>query len=180
MRFLNNTEVTTEEFITVGQLGRPRGTDGEIYVTPLTDFPERFENIDEIYVSSGDSWSKMKVVSTKMISGRPVLHFENINSPEEAARLTNRYLSVPKSEIMTPPQNSFYIFDLVGCEVFDESTNKKIGVISDVEEFPANDVYTIKTDDGKIFSLAAVKMYVKKVEIENKKVIINSTGLIEA
>ena len=169
----------TEEFITVGQLGRPRGTDGEIYVTPLTDFPERFENMTEIYISSGDSWSKMNLVSSKIISGRPVLKFENINSPEEAARLTNRYLSVPKSEIVTPPKDSFYIFDVVGCQAFDAETKNRIGEIVDVEEYPASDCYIIETDDGKRYTIAAVKKFVKKVDIRSKRVEIDSSGLIE-
>ena len=179
MRSLNNTAVSTEEFITVGQLGRPRGTEGEIIVTPLTDFPERFENMTEIYVSSGDSWTKMKVLESKMISGRPVIRLENVNNPEEAARYTNRYLSVPKDQIMKPPENSYYIFDLVGCEVFDESTNNRIGKISVVEEYPANDAYVIVTDDGQRMTLAAVNSFVKKVDIENRKVIIDPAGLIE-
>jgi len=163
----------------VGQLGRPRGTDGEIYVTPLTDFPERFENMTEIYISSGDSWDKMRIASSKMVSGRPVLRFENINSPEDAARLTNRYLSVPKNKTITPPKDSFFIFDVVGCEVFDAETKHRIGEIIDVEEYPANDAYIIKTDYGKRYALAAVKKFVKKVDIRAKRVEIDSSGLIE-
>ncbi len=176
---MNNSPVTTEEFITVGQLGRPRGTDGEIYVTPLTDFPERFENLTEIFISSGDSWRKMKIASSKMISGRPVIRFENINSPEDAARLTNRYLSVPKNEIVTPPKDSYYIFDVVGCEVWDADTKKRIGEIVDVEEYPANDAYVIKADNGKRYTIAAVKRFVNKVDIKNRRVEIDPSGLIE-
>ncbi|MGH8015361.1 MAG: ribosome maturation factor RimM, partial [Candidatus Zixiibacteriota bacterium] len=179
LRFLNNPVVPTEEFITVGQLARPRGTEGEMYVTPLTDFPGRFENMTEIFVSAGDSWQKMKILSSKMISGRPVIRLENVKSPEEAARFTKRYLAVPKSQIMTPPANSYYIFDLVGCEVFDEKSNRKIGAILEVEEYPANDVYVIKTDDNKRLTLAAVKAFVKKVDVENRKIVIDSTGLME-
>ncbi len=167
------------EFITVGQLGRPRGTDGEIYVTPLTDFPERFEKMAEIYISSGDSWSKMKLVSVKMMSGRPVLKFDDINSPEDAARLTNRYLAVPKDDIMTPPKDSYYIFDVLGCEVFDADTKNKIGEIVDVEEYPANDCYIIKTDDGKRFTIAAVKRFINKVDVNAKRVEIDAAGLVE-
>jgi len=176
---LNSPTVTTEEFITVGQLGRPRGTAGEIYVTPLTDFPERFLNMQEIFVSSGESWSKMRIESSKIASGRPVLKFSGISNPEEASRLTSRYLAVPKSEIVKPPENSFYIFDLVGCEVYDRETDRRVGVILDVEEYPANDVYVIKTDEGKILNLAAVRQFVKSVDIENKKVVNDSSGLIE-
>lgn len=163
----------------MGQLGRPRGTVGEIYVTPLTDFPQRFENMKEIYVSSGDSFSKMKIETSTFISGRPVLKFTGINTPEDASRLTNRYLAVLRNEVVKPPENSFYIFDLVGSEVFDEKSGQKVGTISDVEEYPANDVYVIANSEGKKSYLAAVKQFVKSVDIENKKVVIDSSGLIE-
>lgn len=176
---MNSAPVTKEKFITIGQLGRPRGTDGGIYVTPLTDFPARFENMNEIYVSSGESWSKMKITSSTAVSGRPVLKFANVDSPEDAARLTNRYLAVPRNEVVKLPENSFYIFDLVGCAVYDEVTDRKIGTILDVEEYPANDVYVVKTDDGQKLNLAAVKKYVRSVDIDKKKVVIDSSGLIE-
>ncbi|MEE8150006.1 MAG: ribosome maturation factor RimM, partial [candidate division Zixibacteria bacterium] len=109
-----------EEFVTVGRLGRPWGVKGEIFVTPLTDFPERFVNIEEIFVSSKNDWEKKKVVSSKFISGRPVLLFENINSPEQASRLTNRYLAIPKNMVRQLPEGSNYIYDLIDCQVIDE------------------------------------------------------------
>ncbi|HEX2897478.1 MAG TPA: ribosome maturation factor RimM, partial [candidate division Zixibacteria bacterium] len=102
-----------------------------------------------------------------------------INTPEDASRLTNRYLAVLRNDVVKPPENSFYIFDLVGSEVFDEKTGQKVGTISDVEEYPANDVYVITTEEGKKLNLAAVKQFVKSVDIENKKVVIDSSGLIE-
>lgn len=171
--------MSEEEMITVGQLGRPRGVNGEIYVTPLTDFPERFEKVDEIFVSEGGSWNKMKVVSSRFVSGRPVLLFENCQNPEDAARLTNHYLGVPKSQAIQPPKDSFYVFDLVGCEVYDEKENDKLGTIIDVEEYPANDAYIIRTADGKRASVAAVKKFVKSVDVKNRKVTIDPSGLIE-
>ena len=168
-----------EEFVTVGRLGRPRGINGEIFVTPLTDFPERFENIKEIFVSSKNDWEKKKVVSSKIISGRPVLLFEDINSPEQASRLTNRYLAIPKSMVMELPEGSNYIFDLIGCDVIDEKTGETIGRITEVELFPANDVYLIKTNDGKIKSLPVIERYVKNVNANSKKVFVDPSGMIE-
>ena len=171
--------MSTAEFITIGQIGRPRGLKGEVFVTPLTDFPERFENINEIFVSEGGSWSKMKVESSRFVSGRPVLLFENHKSSEDAARLTNRYLGVPISQVMKLPQDSFYIFDLIGCEVYDDKDNKKVGSIIDVEEYPANDAYIIRTVEGKTVSIAAVKRFVKQVDMANRKVTIDLLGIIE-
>ena len=165
--------------MTVGRLGRPRGLSGEIFVTPLTDFPERFVNIEEIFVSSKNDWEKKKVVSSKFVSGRPVLLFENINSPEQAARLTNRYLAVPKSMVMELPEGSNYIYDLIGCEVINEKTGEAIGRITEVELFPANDVYTIETNNGNIKSLPAIDRYVKKVDTDSRKVFVDPSGMIE-
>lgn len=168
-----------EEFVTVGRLGRPWGVKGEIFVTPLTDFPERFDNIEEIFVSSKNDWEKKKVVSSKFISGRPVLLFENINSPEQASRLTNRYLAIPKNMVRQLPEGSNYIYDLIGCQVIDEKTGEAIGKITEVELFPANDVYMIETNDGKIKSLPVIERYVKKVDADSKKVFVDPSGLIE-
>ncbi len=148
-------------------------------MTPLTDFPERFDNIEEIFVSSKNDWEKKKVVSSKFISGRPVLLFENINSPENAARLTNRYLAIPKSMVRELPEGSNYIYDLIGCQVIDEKTGEAIGKITDVELFPANDVYMIETNDGKIKSLPVIERYVKKVDADSKKVFVDPSGMIE-
>ncbi len=168
-----------EEFVTVGRLGRPWGVKGEIFVTPLTDFPERFVNIEEIFVSSKNDWEKKKVVSSKFISGRPVLLFENINSPEQASRLTNRYLAIPKNMVRQLPEGSNYIYDLIDCQVIDEKTGEAIGKITEVELFPANDVYMIETNDGKIKSLPVIERYVKKVDADSKKVFVDPSGLIE-
>ena len=168
-----------EEFVTVGRLGRPWGVKGEIFVTPLTDFPERFDNIEEIFVSSKNDWEKKKVVSSKFISGRPVLLFENINSPEQASRLTNRYLAIPKSMVRELPEGSNYIYDLIGCQVIDDKTGEAIGKITEVELFPANDVYMIETNDGKIKSLPVIERYVKKVDADSKKVFVDPSGMIE-
>lgn len=168
-----------EEFVTVGRLGRPRGLNGEIFVTPLTDFPERFENIEEIYVSSHDDWEKMNVVSGRIVSGRPVLLFEDINNPEQASRLTNRFLAIAKKMLMELPKGTNYVFDLIGCEVIDEKTGDSIGKITDVELFPANDAYQIETKDGKIKSLPVIERYVKNVDVDARKVFIDPAGLIE-
>ena len=168
-----------QEFVTVGRLGRPRGLSGEIFVTPLTDFPERFVNIKEIFVSRKNDWEKKKVVSSKFVSGRPVLLFENINSPEQASRLTNRFLAIPKNMVMELPEGSNYIYDLIGCQVIDEKTGEAIGQITDVELFPANDVYMIETNDGRMKSLPVIERYVKKVDADAKKVFIDPSGMIE-
>ena len=165
------------EYITVGKLGRTRGLHGEIFVTPSTDFPDRFLGLKSIYVKGREGWENFKIVSTRIISGRPVLKFKDVNTPEDAARLTNRTLAVLKSEVFELPADRFYIFDLVGSIVYDHDSEELIGEITDVIQYPANDVYQITRPDKSLVFCPAVKQFVSRVDIENKKIFVDKNGL---
>ena len=169
----------SDNLITVGKLGRTRGVEGEIYITPFTDFPDRFLELNEIFVKSQREWEKMKLVSSRLIDDRPVIKFENINNPEQAARLTNRIIAVPKDQLVELPDDMFYIFELVGCQIFSDTDNSLLGEIVDVEQYPANDVYLIKTVEDKTIRFPAVKQFVKSVDIDNKKVVVDPAGFID-
>ncbi|MEA1981046.1 MAG: ribosome maturation factor RimM [candidate division Zixibacteria bacterium] len=167
----------TGDVITVGKIGRPRGLNGELYISPNTDFLERFENLTEILINENQGWEIIKVISSKIINGRPVLKFNRVDNPEEAARLTNKLIGVPKEQVFDLPDDTFYLFDLVGCEVYDFVSKKKYGEIIEVEQYPANDIYQVKNLEGKIILVPAVKKYIKEVDINDKKIVIDLTGL---
>ena len=171
--------MSSEDIVTVGRLGRTRGLAGEIYVTVATDFPQRFSDLEQILVKGKDGWDSMKIVSVKYIADRPVLKLENINSPEQAARLTNRELGVPRSQVVDLPEDTFYVFDLVGCDVFEESNDKPLGEVVDVERYPAADVYVVKLTGGEMLRVPAVKQYVKEVDVSGKRIVVDATGLLD-
>lgn len=168
-----------EIFVTVGRLGRSRGVRGELYVIPDTDFPQRFLSMRELHLRTKDGWEKIKIDSTRMVSGRPVIKLEGVDTPEDAARYTNREIGVPQVEVVKLPEGSFWIHDLVGCEVIDESTGSVMGEVTAVETYPANDVYMIRTIEGDELSIAAVEKFVKRVDISKKKVVVDTTGLVK-
>lgn len=171
--------MTFDDIVTVGRLGRPRGVRGEMFVTPETDFPERFEDIKEILVRTKDDWKMYKVEWSKMISNRPVIKFEAIATPEEAGRLTNRHLGVPKKDLVSLPEDTYFLFDLVGCKVFDEKSGDSLGLLVDVECYPGNDVYVIESESGKQMRIPAVKEFVKDVAVDQKKIVLDASKFLE-
>lgn len=169
----------SDNFVTVGRLGRTRGVKGELYVVPETDFPERFLDMDEIFIQHKDGWQKTRLESTCLVSGRPVIKLEGIDTPEDAARLTNREVGVPEDQIERLPEGSFWIHDLIGCEVVEENSEVCLGEITGVERYPASDVYLIRTPDGKEVMIAAVGRFVKSVDVQARKVTIDKAGIVE-
>lgn len=167
-----------DEFVIVGKLGRPRGLDGEIYITPITDFPDRFLGLKQVFVREADEWRLMDLVSVEIISKRPVVKFDSIDTPEEAGRLTNRELAVKRAQVVDLPGDTYYIFDLIGCQVTENNSGAHIGAIIEVEQYPANDVYVIADAEGSISRLPVVKKFVIEVNIEKKRVTIDPSGLI--
>lgn len=166
-------------FIILGKLGRTRGVEGEIYITPDTDFPQRFVDLTEIYVKSRSGWQKRPLVSAKLISGRPVLKFEGVNSREDASRMTNLTLGVPIDEAVELPDDTFYIFDLIGCKVFAEDDDRLLGEVIDVEQYPANDIYTIELVTGGKVLVPAAKRYVKKIDISKRRITVAHVDQLE-
>jgi 16S rRNA processing protein RimM len=167
------------EYITVGRLGKTRGVHGELYVTPLTDFPDRFLGLEELWVDNRGTWEKLRLDSSRMISGRPVIRFSQIDTPEAASLLTNRHVAVTREQLVALPEGSYYIFDLVGCQVFADGTEKLLGEVIDVRQYPANDAYLIRRPDGTDVLFPAVRQFVKMIDVAAKKIVVDPAGLFD-
>ena len=150
-----------------------------MYITPLTDFPERFCGMDAIHVKSRDGWEKMKIVSSVLIGGRPVVRFDGVGSPEEAARMTNREVAVPKDQLVTLPEGEFFVFDLIGCDVFEQTSGLQIGKVIDVEKYPANDVYVVQTAEDKQLQVPVVGEFVKDIDVIAIRIVVDTSKLAD-
>lgn len=168
------------EYITVGRFGRPRGVTGDIYITPDTDFPDRFLDLYEVFIEERGKKKSLIIESADLIGGRPVVKVEGIESKEEAATLTNRDIFVPGEAAIELPEGSYYQFDLVGSTV-KNADGEEIGVLEEILFYPANDIYRINTKDFGEILLPVVDKFIKGVDIEKKEIIIEPPdGLIES
>ena len=171
--------VTSKEHIIIGRLGKPFGLEGGLYVTPATDYPERFESMTEVYVQNRSGWHTLRITESRFVGNRPVLVFEKITTPEAASQYTNCDLAVLRSETVTLPEDTYYIFDLIGCKAFSQSTGRQMGEVVDVQQYPANDVYIIRTVNDREVLYPVVKDFVKEVDIENRKIILETNGFLD-
>ncbi|HEX5708035.1 MAG TPA: ribosome maturation factor RimM [Pyrinomonadaceae bacterium] len=106
------------ELVAVARIVKTRGIRGEVAADLLTDFPERFEWLEElIAVRPTGARERLAVESHWLHGTRVVLKFENYDSPESAQSLVGCELAVPESEAVELEEGEFYEWQLVGCRV---------------------------------------------------------------
>lgn len=164
--------------ITIGKITRTRGLKGEVVISPLTDDPERFFLLKEVWISGKEGSKIFQIEKVKKLNEKIFLKFQGIDSPEAAMPLVNSFLEIQKESLPPLPQNRYYVFDIIGLEVL-TTQGKKIGVIKDVISLPANDVYTVSSGT-KEYDIPATKEVVKKIDLHKKIMIIEPLeGLLE-
>lgn len=154
-----------EQFITIGQIINTHGLKGELKVFPLTDDIRRFRKLKSVYIDG----NLMQIVWCKLQADRVILKIENIDTIEEAMKYRSKYLEISREDAVPLKEGSFFITDLIGSSVFDETGNL-LGTIYDVIQTGSNDVYWIK--QPKELLIPALKEIVMSIDAENKKVII--------
>ena len=96
---------------------RVRGIRGEVVAELLTDFPERFEWLEELIavVPATGERRRLALESHWFQGGRVVLKFEGFDTPEAARELVGFELAVPESEAVELEEGEFYDWQLEGC-----------------------------------------------------------------
>jgi 16S rRNA processing protein RimM len=125
--------VTPDDWVTVGRVGRPHGLDGAFVVEHASAAPERLAEGAVVYVAG----KQARIVESKRAGGRPVIRLD-----QRAARGAD--ISVPRSELPLPDEDSYYVFQLVGLTV-EEDGGRRLGRVEDVEPGVANDVLVLDT-----------------------------------
>jgi 16S rRNA processing protein RimM len=117
----------TPRWVLVAHILRPRGNKGEAAAELLTDFPERLTQLREVFLGCGDSEPRRHVVKSCWLSqnhrGQAVFHFEGINSISDAEKLRGLDVLLPFEQRVTLPAGQYFISDLIGCSVFENSTS---------------------------------------------------------
>src|SRR5215210_6771334 len=111
-------DLNSVELISVARVAKPRGLKGEVACDLLTDFPERFEWVDElIAVFPGGRRERLALEGHWLHGGRVILKLEGFDTPEAAAALAGCELAVPESEAVELEEGEFYDWQLAGCRV---------------------------------------------------------------
>ena len=152
----------SNERIVIGRVGAAHGIRGELRVIPLTDFPERFTALREVMV--GDEL--LHIESVKPQGKNFLMRFREYAVREDAQKLTGRLLTVARAEAAPLDEGEYYVFDIVGLTVYDEEDNE-LGTVENVLRTGSNDVYAVRSEDGREILIPALRKVVRTIDVPN-------------
>ncbi|MDO9509204.1 MAG: ribosome maturation factor RimM [Thermovirgaceae bacterium] len=147
--------------VIIGRVLGAHGVRGEIRILPLTDFPERFMDMDriDIFRPAGKRIASLEVEEIRTHEGKGVLLIasKEIADRDAAQALEGGLVMVLQSQRASLPEGSYWIDDIIGLSVVLGETGETIGVVEDLLRTGEHDIYSVRTPDGKLKMLPAVK-----------------------
>jgi 16S rRNA processing protein RimM len=132
----------------------------------LTGYPERLRSGKTVYV--GDAHEPMRLATVRDANKERIVRFSGIETPEAAGAFRNVLIYVLASELPDLPEGEYYHHQLIGLTVVLED-GQPYGMLAEILETGANDVYVIKTPTGGEALLPAIEEVILEVNLEKNE-----------
>ena len=151
----------------IAEVLKPQGIRGEIKVKTFTDAPENVKAFKTVYID-GNAY---KILSFRVGNdGAAYLGLRGVLDRNAAEFLRGKTIEGDRDDGPMLDEGQYYIVDILGllCET---EEGEALGVVTDISNF-ASDIYTIEKAGKKIL-FPAVKGVIKRVDLENKKLVVD-------
>ncbi len=170
------------ERIAIGKIVTTHGIKGEVRVFPLTDFIDRFYDTETVLVEHPSGRSQRMTLDTVRIHKKmAIIKFVEIPDTNAAQAWIHAILTVSRGELVPLPEGQYYIFDIIGLEVWTEE-GELLGTVTDVLKPGANDVYVVRlTPEARERSseksgdllLPVIDEVIKSTDLKAKKITVH-------
>ena len=149
----------------VGVIAGTHGLRGEVKVFPTTDEPRRFLDLEKVIMDTGREERILKIRSVKFFKKFVILGFEGMDRIEDVERLKGSELLIDRKDAIPLEEGEYFIPDLLGLKVVTDD-GRELGVIKDVIETGANNVYDVQNEDGRRVRIPAIPECILEVRLE--------------
>jgi len=155
-------------YLIIGRVLKPWGVRGEMKIEILTEFPERFASLRQVFL--GDDAKPFSVERARLHGNAVLLALKGIDTPEAAAKLRDQLVQVALEDAVELPKGKLYLYQVIGLRVR-TADGRALGEIVDVLDTGANDVYVVQ-DGSREILIPAIEDVVKEVSLERGEVVI--------
>ena len=157
------------DYLRVGVITSPHGLRGDVKVFPTTDDVNRFKKLKTVILDTGREQMTLSIESVKFFKNMVILKFHNINDIE---KYKGKDLLIRRDQAVKLAPNENFITDLIGLKVVTDE-GEEFGTLTDVLQTGANDVYVIKSLEGKEYLFPAIPQCILDVNLETQTVTVH-------
>lgn len=161
-----------QEYFELGQIVNHFGIKGMVKVNPFTDDISQFETLEFILVEKAGKLLNMQIEETKYSKNQVLLKLKGIETVEEAEKYRGCYIKIARKDAKRLPKDTYFIADLIGLLVYTDE-NVLLGKVEDIYNAGANDIYVVKSEDGKQILLPGISEVLKQIDLEQEKIIVH-------
>ncbi len=167
------------ELISIGRISGTHGYHGLVKVNPLTDFPDRFNELQKVILDTGRAQDEFVIETCRKHKQQLLIKFNRIDNLETAKQYYGALIKISEEQLYPLPEGYYYHFQLQGMQVEDIELGG-LGELKDILETGANDVYVIKSEQYGEVLIPAIKDVILDVDLElNRMRVKLLPGLIE-
>lgn len=136
------------EYLVLGEILRPHGVRGELRMRIITDFPERLQQLDVVYLASSldsDRVRPYELESVRFHQEYALLQFKEIENRDTADLLRGQLVLIDLASAVPLDEDEYYLYEIIGLQVRTED-GQSLGHITDILETGANDVYILHSE----------------------------------
>ena len=161
-----------ENLLRVGVITSTHGVRGEVKVFPTTDDMNRFKKLKSVILDTGKEHKTLNIESVKFFKNMVILKFKGFDNINDVEMWRQKDLLITRDQAVKLSPDENFIVDLIGLTVMTDE-GEKLGVMKDVLQTGANDVYIVKMSDGKEVLLPAIKDCILNVDLEKGEMLVH-------
>ena len=161
-----------EDLLQVGVITSTHGVRGEVKVFPTTDDPARFKKLKNVVLDTGTEMIDLEVAGVKFFKNMVIVKFKGIDNINDVEKYRQKSLYVTRENAVKLKKNEYFIADLIGLAAKSDE-GEDLGILSDVLQTGANDVYVLSKEGSDDILLPAIRECVKEVDLDNGEITVH-------
>lgn len=154
-----------EKYLECGKIINTHGVKGGLIVESWCDDVETLCEIKTLYYKKREEYIALEVTKASIHKGRGLMYFRGVDDMDAASLLKNRVVYADREDIPLA-EDRVFIADIIGLPVYNEKNGEKLGILSDLIESPASDLFVVKCEDGREVLVPAVDEFIGHIDDE--------------
>jgi 16S rRNA processing protein RimM len=155
----------------VGRIIKPHGIKGNVTIFIDAEAPANFHELSTVYAEQKKRLVPLSMREISIKGNLAYVHFEDINTLDEAASLRQCDLYLPKETRPKPTEGEFYNDEIIGYEVMDKESGP-IGMVYSVMFAGQNKLLVVRRDERELL-IPVNAPFITKIIRSTRKIHVN-------